>query len=178
MPDGPEQKARDKRFGAKHGEDTKNPDKWSDPSWQEYAWGTDVRQDALNYISRVQPFSLGNLGHPLLIQSRPTFPFVQAPPRKHGPQMELRYGPLISGAPLNTDNEQLEQTLPQPVSRCHNHEEFGLQTNTANRSSHSVMENSLTPERGTNIQGRQHTGHSLCLPLHQEFLRSLRGIYW
>lgn len=97
MPDGPEQEARDRLFGAKHGEAMTNPDKWSDPSWQEYAWGTDVKQDALNYISAVQPFSLGDLRLPLATPPpRPTFHhFGQAPPpgkHVHGPQVELRYG--------------------------------------------------------------------------------------
>src|SRR5258706_14305658 len=92
MPDGPEQEARDRRFGAKPGGATTNPDKWSDPSWQDYAWGTDVRQDALNYISSVQPFSLGNLPRPLP-NPRPSFLFGQAPPvpGKHGPQLKPRY---------------------------------------------------------------------------------------
>ena len=93
MPDGPEQEARDKKFGAKLGKAVANPDKWSDSSWQDYAWGTDVRQDALNYIYTVQPFSLGNLPRPLPTQPRPTFLFGQAPPvaGKHGPQVKLRY---------------------------------------------------------------------------------------
>ena len=112
MPDGPEQEARDRRLNAKPGDKTTNPDKWSDPSWQQYAWGTDVTRDALNYISTVQPFSLGNLHRPLLIQPRPTFPFVQGPPRNDGTQTELRYGPLISDAPFPSDNDQVKQILP------------------------------------------------------------------
>lgn len=121
MPDGAEQEARDRRLGAKPGDRITNPDKWSDPAWQQYAWGTDVMQDAFNYIYTVQPFSLGSPPRPRLAQPRPTFPFVQGPPRNHGAPVELRYSPLISGAPLPTDNEQLEQVLPQPVSRRHRH---------------------------------------------------------
>ena len=136
MPDGPEQEARDRRFGAKLGEAITNPDKWSDPSWQQYAWGTDVRQDALNHISTVQPFSLGNLPRPLATPPRPSFPFGQAPPGKHGPQVELRFVPLISDPPLITDNELLEQALPQSVSWCHSYKRFCLQASTDSWPSH------------------------------------------
>ena len=173
MPDGPEQEARDRKFSAKPGEAVTIPDKWSDPSWQDYAWGTDVRQDALNYISTVQPFSLGNLRSPLPTQPRPTLFFGQAPssPGKHGPQTKLRYR-LTSYLrhPFITDNEELEQPLPQPVS----HERFGLQTNAGSWSSRWIMEFLPTPETGSNSHGRQHTSHCLRLALHQKLLRSLR----
>lgn len=172
MPDGPEQEARDRKFSAKPGDAIVNPDKWSDPSWQDYAWGTDVRQEALNYISTVRPFSLGNLRSPLPTQPRPTFFFGQAPssPEKHGLQTKLRYR-LTSHLRylLITDNEELEQPLPQPVS----HERFGLQANADKSSSRSVMEFLPTPETGTNSDGRQHTSHCLRLALHQMLLRSL-----
>jgi hypothetical protein len=165
MADGPEQEARDRRFGAKLGEAITNPDKWSDPSWQEYAWGTDVRQDALNYISTVQPFSLGNLPRPLATQPRPAIHFGQAPPGKHGPQLEFRCGPLISHTPLITDNEHFEQTLPQPVSSCYSHKRFSSQASTDSWSAHSIMENVPTLEKGTSPHGRQHTGHSFRVAL-------------
>jgi hypothetical protein len=131
MPDGPEQEARDRGFRAKPEEGITNPDKWSDPSWQRYAWGTDVMQDALKHISMVQPFSSGNLRRRPPLKPRPTFPFVQDPPRNHGAKVELRHVPLISDAPLPADNEQLEQILPQPVSRRHGYKR-SLQINTGN----------------------------------------------
>jgi len=176
LPDGPEQEARDRLFGAKPGKDTKNPDKWSDSSWQEYAWGTDVRQDSLNYISTVQPFAIGNMHRPLLTQPWRTFPFVQAP-RTHGPPAEVRYRPLTSDVPLSADKGQLGQTLPQPVSRYESHKTFGLQANTDNWSSHSIMETSPTLETSTNPHGRQHTGRFLRMRLRQTLLRSPRGIF-
>lgn len=92
MPDGPEQEARDRRLNAKPGDNMTNPDKWSDPSWQRYAWGTDVMQDALNCVT-LRPFSPGNLHRrAVFTKPRPTFPFVQDLPRNHGAVGELRYG--------------------------------------------------------------------------------------
>ena len=79
MPDGAEQGARDWLFDAKLEEAVTNPDKWSDPSWQEYAWGWMLGET--NYISTVQPFSLSNVRHPLPLAARPPWPtfhyFVQ-----------------------------------------------------------------------------------------------------
>ena len=97
---------------------------------------------------------------------------------------------LISDASRITDNEEkLEQTLPQSVPRCHryySHKEFGIglqvtmqaSTDTWSSHSHSIMENSLTLETGTNLHSRQHTGHPWRMDLHQEKLRSLCGIFW
>ena len=149
-----------------------NPDKWSDPSWQQYAWGTDVMQDALNYVFTLQPFSLGNLHRrAVFTKPRPTFPFVQGPPRNHGANIELRYGPLISGVSFPADAN--EQTLPQPISWSHRHKRVGSKDNTDNRFSYSVMGGSSTPEKGTNIQNRQRSSHSLRMSVHQELLKSL-----
>lgn len=106
MPDGPEQEARDRRLDAKPGDDITNPDKWSDPSWQKYAWGTDVMKVALNHVFTLQPLSIGNVHRrALFTKPRPTFPFVQGPPGNHSTQVELRYGPLISGVSLPADND-------------------------------------------------------------------------
>ncbi|KAL2822285.1 hypothetical protein BDW59DRAFT_173932 [Aspergillus cavernicola] len=64
LPDGPEQEARDKQFQAslKGGS---NPDKWSDRQMQEFLWGWDAEEVALQTWSELQGSTFPNVHHHL-----------------------------------------------------------------------------------------------------------------